>query len=302
VHSIRLPRFKRFPDIGYFELTERDREIIQHVHRHRFLRSSHIVSLVGGSEQQVLRRLQLLYHHGYLERPPAQIEYYHEGGSRRIAYGLGNKGAALLRRDLNLPELKWNEKNRSIGRFFLEHALLISDVMVAVELACRNRSDIRLLSQDELPIPAETRAKTDPFRWHVNVSSRMNCGVIPDKTFAFEFSNGQYAFCFLEADRGTMPVSRDTLTQSSFFRKLLSYEATWAQNIHRSRFGFHRFRVLTVTINARRVESLREACQRLERGHGLFLFTDAPSLLSSPDVLAHPWLNAKDGSPVTLCE
>jgi hypothetical protein len=34
---------------------------------------------------------------------------------------------------------------------------------------------------------------------------------------------------FLEADRGTMPVTRWTLSQTSFFRKLLAYEATWTQ-------------------------------------------------------------------------
>ena len=60
------------------QLTERDREIIRLVHRHRFLRSSHICSLIPGSPQQLLRRLKLLYHHGFLERPRSQIDYYHQ--------------------------------------------------------------------------------------------------------------------------------------------------------------------------------------------------------------------------------
>jgi hypothetical protein len=45
----------------------------------------------------VLRRLQRLFQHGYLERPRCQIDYY-QSGSRRIACGLGNKGAAWLKR------------------------------------------------------------------------------------------------------------------------------------------------------------------------------------------------------------
>jgi hypothetical protein len=51
---------------------------------------------------------------------------------------------------------------------------------------------------------------------------------------------------FLEADRGTMPVVRSGLTQTSFYRKLIAYEATWTQKIHQRHLGIHRFRVLTV--------------------------------------------------------
>src|SRR5258708_2434392 len=93
----RLPRFKRVSPVAPIQLTERERDIIRLVHRHRFLRSRQIVSLMGGSEQQVVRRLQILFHHGYLERPRAQIQYYERGGSRAIAYGLGSKGGVLLR-------------------------------------------------------------------------------------------------------------------------------------------------------------------------------------------------------------
>src|ERR1035441_9466508 len=145
----RLPRFKRSPDIPPLRLTSRDGEILKCLQRHRFLRSDHIVALSGGSRQQVLRRLQMLYHHGYLERPRCQIDYY-QSGSRCIAYGLGNKGAALLKREFALPSYSqdWNWKNR-VTRFFLEHALLISDVMVAVESACRKRPGIKLIFPDE---------------------------------------------------------------------------------------------------------------------------------------------------------
>ena len=148
----RLPRFKRSPDIPPLRLTSRDGEILKCLQRHRFLRSDHIVSLCTGSRQQVLRRLQRLFHHGFLERPRCQIDYY-QTGSRRIAYGLGNKGAAWLKRELSLKfhQLDWKRKSH-VGRLFLEHALLVSDIMVAVELACRNRKDIRLLSVDDLQI------------------------------------------------------------------------------------------------------------------------------------------------------
>jgi hypothetical protein len=71
-----------------------------------------------------------------------------------------------------------------------------------------------------------------------------------------------------------MPVVREKLAQSSFYRKLLAYEATWANKVHQRHLGIPRFRVLTVTTSAARVKSLLDACSRLQRGHGLFLFAD----------------------------
>ena len=303
----RLPRFKRVATVAALELTERDREIIRMVHRFRFMRSSHIASLIPGSPQQLLRRLKLLYHHGFLERPRAQIDYYHQGGSRPMVYGLGSKGAAFLQRDLDpgFAQLRWGEKNRAAGRVFLEHAPLVADVMVAIELACR-RTGIRLLTDRELAVADRITGARRPFRWHVNVSNRLKLGVIPDYVFALDFKDqsgaGQRAFFFLEADRATMPVLRKNLSQTSFYRKLRAYEATWSQSIHQTQFGFHRFRVLTVTTSATRVKSLVEACSLLERGQGLFLFADR-TVLERPGAMFAPiWQIGKPGQTVSLLD
>lgn len=291
---VRLPRFQRSLDIASIQLTARDREVIRLVHRHRFLRSSHIVQLIGESGQQVLRRLQLLYHHSYLERPRAQIDYYYRGGSRRIVYGLSSKGAALLKRELKLAfhELDWGPKDKTVTRLFLEHALLVSDVMVALEMSCRKSGRVRLLHADALAVPMHS--PREPFQWKVNVSSQLKLGLIPDRVFALETINGDRSFYFLEADRSTMPVMRQSLSRSSFNRKLLAYEATWAQGIHSSRLGFHRFRVLTVTTSAERVKSLVEACRQLKRGQGLFLFTDHDSFTNHEDTLSLSWQSGRN--------
>lgn len=76
--------------------------------------------------------MTLLYRYGFLERPRAQLTYYHLPGSRHLVYGLGNKGGALLKQELGdaFTPVPWSEKNQAIGRMFLEHALLVSDVMV----------------------------------------------------------------------------------------------------------------------------------------------------------------------------
>lgn len=303
----RLPRFQRHPSVAPIKLTARDQQIIRLVYRHRFLRSNHIVSLLGGSPQQLLRRLQLLYHHGYLERPRAQIAYYHRGGSRLIAYGLGSKGESLLKHELgdSFHEVSWDKKNRSVRGIFLEHALLVSDVMVTLELTCRENGRVRLLAEDEL-VPANGTATRQPFKWRVNVNSRTRLGVVPDRVFALEFQNPngntERAYFFLEADRGTMPVTRRNLSQTSFLRKLLAYEATWSQAIHTKRFGLHRFRVITVTTSPARVKSLVDACSKLEKGHGLFLFADRLSIENRNLLFDDFWRTGRSGEQCSLLE
>lgn len=107
-------------------------------------------------------------------------------------------------------------------------------------------------------------------------------------------------FSSLNVTGGTMPVVRKNLVQSSFYRKLLTYEATWTGGLHRSKFGFHRFRVLTVTTSVRRVKSLVEACLQLKRGHGLFLFLNRVALEEHGDILTVPWQTARQGLTATL--
>lgn len=74
-----------------------------------------------------------------------------------------------------------------------------------------------------------------------------------------------------------------------------------AQGIHRSRFGFHRVRVLTVTTSAARAENLRMAAANHPNGKGLFLFTDLDARRAAPDVLTLDWHNVS-GHPETLLD
>ncbi len=299
----RLPRFNSAPAVAPMQLTERDRAIIQWVREHRLLRSSHLVSLAGGSQQQVLRRLQLLYHHGFLERPRTQIEFYYQGGSRSIVYGLGKEGASLLNQTARgkSPFLRSGGKPPSVGRLFFEHTLFVSDIMVGLELACRKAEGIRLLAGEELPI---TGGGQKTFKLRVKVNSQVSLGIIPDRVFALasddESPDRSPTVYFLEADRGTMPIVRTNLSQTSFYRKLLAYQAAWSQGLHRSQCGIHRFRVLTVTTSAERVESMIAACSQLKSGHGLFLFCDWSALQHHGDMLSAPWQTGRRGEAASL--
>jgi hypothetical protein len=176
---------------------------------------------------------------------------------------------------------------------------MVSKIMVAFEMACRRRGNVRLHIEHEISLPSDTRDTREPFRWTVTVSGKGKLGVIPDRVFALEFADsGERILYFLEADCGTMPVQRTTLKMSSFARKLIAYRASWTQRIHLTRFGFSRARVLTVTTGIQRLENLLAAAASVERGKALFLFAETGAVNSTTDLLALPWHDAEGSMQV----
>ena len=148
--------------------------------------------------------------------------------------------------------------------------------------------------------PPETRRLRLPFRWQVEIrhdGKLHRLGVEPDKVFGLEChgmpESRQRAYFFFEADRGTMPVTRKGLGQTSFFRKILAYKETWSTGLHRRHLGIPNFRVLTVTMNRERVKHFVATCHSLLGGGSrLFLFTDRESM-DRGDILAHEWVNGR---------
>src|SRR5438477_10699403 len=143
----RRPRFRRASEPPAFRLTDDDVEIVRQLARHRFLRSTHIAALVGRSLDRTNDRLSRLFHAAYLDRPRAQLDYYPTAGSAPIAYALADRGARLLieRYGITFANVEWSRKNRAAGRPFIEHQLEIIDFYLALQLAARNRRDLRVL-------------------------------------------------------------------------------------------------------------------------------------------------------------
>ena len=306
----RKPRFQRAKTRAS-RLTSRDLQIIRFVHRHRLLNSTHIEALLGqGSPQQVRRRLHLLFHNGYLDRPEIQVaDFYRTPGTLPMVYGLGNKGADLLaeRKALERGSIDWTAKNRAIGSRFFHHTLMVSSIMVAFELSCRRHGNVRLIPWEEIlreTCPGTTRKKQRPMTWRARIDEVGQMGITPDHAFGLEYSDRppgrNRSYFFLEADRASMPIFRKSLRDTSVFRKLLVYHATAREKLHEKLFGLPNFRVLTVTRSpsGERVQNMVEAAQRLRGFAGLFLFADLADLEAS-DALEAPWLNGR-GEQVKL--
>jgi hypothetical protein len=292
----RLSRFKRMSGPGLaFRLQERDMEIIKLVYAYRLITSRLIQLLAGGSAQGILRRLQLLFHHGYLER----VSTWQPGS---LVYALGNKGADVLAVNFGFDRgaVDWRKKNKEISTYFVYHSLMISNFRATLELASRARGELKLLNWT-----GEGEIKESV---HIEVSMRPGQGrkeripIVPDGFFSLEDpADPAYQLdFFLEADRSTM-------TNERFFNKMRAYWCYWKEIKSGKRQGPEAFRVLTITKTEARKENLRRITQKADdyqKGSPMFYFTSEENYSPhDPQTVLNPiWQTPVDESRHSLLE
>lgn len=304
MESLAKPRaklFRRSDSPRMMELTERDLMLLAHVARHRFLTSAHLAALDGGSPQGVLRCLRMLFDHGYLDRPKAQLATMHDQGPRPFVYGIGQKGVRALRENIHRlnRNVDWSEKNKRAGSIFIAHTLEIADFMVGLELACQTQGDIKLIREHEIiaDAPDATRTAREPLRWltdSIENGKKERWSVVPDGLFGLQFSDDTAAYFLLELDRGTIPIVRSGPDHRSIRRKLKTYFDGWCADRHVRQFGVKQVRVLTVTSSRERVHNMVKAVRSITEGRGsnFFLFIDREKLVSSNPLQAE-WVSGK---------
>jgi hypothetical protein len=310
--TARRPRFQRAMPVP-MRLTSDDLTILRNIAKHRFLRSTHLLRLMGGrSTKKLIERLAMLYHNGYVDRPRAQLDYYAAAGSAPMVYALANRGALVLAENdgMDRAQIDWTWKNRSAGRLFVDHTLLAADVVIGAEQATRIRHDVRLIEPQEMlaAAPLSTRNATNPFKLKTRVirdGNRIDLVVIPDRVFGLDFTvERKCKYFFLEADRATMPIIRSDLDQTSYFRKLIAYVAGGGKtNTFGKHLGVDNFRVLTVTTSSERTASMLDALRTATNGKGSqqFLFIDRATLRASFDLFSVEWITGK-GNRVRLVD
>ncbi len=310
----RAKRFERREIPPAFQLTDRDLTLLSHVARHRFLSSAHLAALDGGSPQNVLRALRVLFDHDYLDRPKQQLATVPVEGSRPFVYGLGRRGAQALRAHGHRLSVAgdWTEKNKRAGSKFIEHTLQIADFLVVLELACAARADISLFGESEIiaAAPEATRRAREPLRWRVERIERGRkeiTTVVPDGLFALGFPDDTASYFILEVDRGTIPINRTDTEGTAAWRKNIRYKLStyydgWKAGRHVEQFGVKQVRVLMVTSSGKRVENMLASVDEITDGRGsnFFLFADRAQL-ETDNVLDALWTTGK-GERVRLID
>ncbi|TDU80797.1 protein involved in plasmid replication-relaxation [Prosthecobacter fusiformis] len=289
----RKPRFKRVTDSVRLILTERDLAILSAVGRHRFIQSHHLLKLIPGSRQHLIRRLGRLFHAGLLDRPVQQM-YVRDKIGQKIAYCLTSQGLKVLSERASYQLLSLPRQKGITAALSLFHSLRVTDVLVAMEFAATARALAIRWPQEWPSGQSEIDRRPVRLKWSVTLKTGrevLKTWQLPDGAFSLSSADGEPRYYILEVDRGTMPVHRKGLSQSSFYRKILSYKETRRQGVLWSRFHIPAFRVLVVAESRRRLFSLQQATASTfkNRESKMFLFAVASELLEQGDALSHGW-------------
>ncbi len=150
---------------------------------------------------------------------------------------------------------------------------MICEALASLELGARANHALRLIGWREIlgRAPDTTRASPAPFRIPVPSGGYL----VPDGLFGIEYSSAgtkSYRFFALEADRGTMPVTRSNPKQTSYLRKLAAYREIIARHGHKTHLGLPNLLVLTLTASQERMAEIIGRLQGEQGDNATFLF------------------------------
>lgn len=249
-----------------YSLNSRDHQIIECVYTHRFLDTELLWHLLkpapqpslekregrdgklhptrqGFGLQAVYRRLQRLYHLGYLVRHFASDQAIGRGlGSPRAIYGIGTKSVPMLAKLVRIPPYHIRQLIDAdrVKSPFLRHTLEVARFRVILELACRKQlADVRLSFWDQgIHLRTWVTGKNE-------IGEDERFCAYPDAFFALETRQMLKSHYFLELDRGTEPIIASS-SRSDIRRKLFGYRYLRKRGAFRSPYApdFRGFTVL----------------------------------------------------------
>jgi len=275
------------------ELSARDIELFKLLTRYRYLRSTYLHAFVGGgSVTRFKERLGDLFHEGYLDRP-AQQWAFSDARCMPVVYESGKGSAQALR----ACGCGLDENGRQVAatahRQFL-HALMTCEALASIELAVRGGTRLRFIPWPEILARAPEAVQTSgtPFRLPVPSGGYL----VPDGVFGIEYQQGDaraYRFFALEADRGTMPVSRSRPGQTSYLAKLAAYDEIVGRQVHKMYWGIPNLIVLTVTTNAARLSDMLGKLSGTASAAFLFkAATERELVRPMRELVTEPWQRA----------
>lgn len=278
---------------GYERLviTPRDIDILRATQQHRYVRTDHLKRLLfsESSERSAQMRLRKLWRHGYLHR--LQLASVVDGqrsptrGPGISVFTLAAKGAAVLHGERGSPA----PADTAPSAATVQHELVVTDFMVALQEAIRNRADLWLIETSHAGHLWQRLNKRAPSPGRL----------VPDGAVTIQRADRTRETYYLEVVRAGIRAGNGTL-----WDKLLRYAEANHRGAFREQYGHERLRgVLIATTTPERAEHLRTLAKSLPHGRRLFAFaayqsqrTDgqAASSFTPEDILRMPWKTADD--------
>jgi hypothetical protein len=252
-------------------LTPRDQQILRAVYKHRYLSADHIKQLFFAhkSDTAVQSRLRKLWANQFLDRYYRPFSY---DGTRRSTwqastplYTLAERGAEVI---WDATTADWNKipktpKQNAMGFQTLQHNLAVTDLLVAVEAACRDRDDVHFVCsqrQDELQAIASKR-------WmHEGKAGEW---IVSDGAFVLLFpATGEKLTFHIEVVRASVRGGNRTLVE-----KMKRCARLHHRGYFKDVYGHRQVRaVLFCTTTDARARGFRDLAAQLPNGRGLFWF------------------------------
>ena len=254
-------------------LTERDKLVVKAINDFRVMRQQQVQRLLFPSKNTAQDRLRRLWEHAYIKR-----EWLPSVGgiqTTSVLYLLDRRGVELLRREFGYGDtrLRWSAKKPS--PLFLEHTLGLSEIRLAVELACRAHAYPLTVWRDEKAVKADYDRVQLGKQW---------VPVLPDAHFVIEVPAGELHF-FVEYDRG-----REDL--KVFKKKLAAYIAYYRSPKCAARYGTNKIRLLSVAEGGTsgsgrtRLDNLTQLARDLNAGRQFWF--SALKQVAAEDMLTAP--------------
>lgn len=282
----QLPSFRRSDNPPRFQITVRDKQILLRLYYYRLLTAQqveallfHTSSTARGLKTQCQRRLQLLYHHAYLDR--LQLPVLIGQGRQPFVYSLDQNGAQVVVAELSMsrPDVDWHPRHNHVkDPYRLEHDLANNDLWVMLDRLVQARA-VEMsywLTQHHLHTP-KFKQKL-PYL----VVDRVRKSKRPDSYFALRFPGyTALAHFFYEEDRGTQG-------QKQWQEKVTAYINFKHSGEAEAHFGSRNFRVLTKTTTPKRLANLKQWTEEAG-GDAMFWFTTQDCLsIWRPHLLLDP--------------
>jgi len=204
-----------------------------------------------------------------------------------MIYGITNKGANFLKKELGIERKKVNfaVKNSEVGDRHIFHTTMISQIRAAVTLAAKGHPDINLLFwQSEGKFTDCTILKKN--------GKNLRIPIVPDGFFGIKYGN-KFFYFFIEADRSTMTGKR-------ILKKMKGYWNYWKEGGLSKEIKIENFRVLTVANIKKRKNNLCKITKKADekqKGSSLFWFAYEKQItLENPGdfFFANIWNTAKE--------
>lgn len=244
-----------------FRLTDRDIELMETIYRFRFANFEQLLHLFkqepsngkyGFGKQALYRRLQLLFHNGFLKRHHYNDRPWGFGlGSPPAIYSLDTVGANFVTTDpKEIKEIKNTIKNDDLKALTLRHDILRSQYRTWLTLAEREGL-FRLITWEQGS--------------HIKIDSTINnlsVSLIPDAFFSIQVGEKRYNY-FLEVDQSSSKIVPSSYKGTSILKKVKAYwnfrslvkEKSWI-------FPIKGFRVIFLTKETRTAEHLKYSRQK----------------------------------------